>query len=283
LFHFFAIDPRAQQVIPPEANVIAHRQTTPLFGLGLMEAIPDQSILQLAQHPKPDGVKGRTSIIQDVVSSQMRVGRFGWKAQQATILAFSADAYLNEIGITSRYFPHENAPNGNASLLAMFDTVADPEDVPDPTTHKADIDRFADFMRLLGPPPQVPLTMSSGQGQQWFSQAGCAVCHQPVMQTGPSPIAALNSKPAWVYSDLLLHEMGSLGDGIAQANAGTHEMRTAPLWGLRARHPYLHDGRATTVDDAIRKHDGEASVSRDRYLHLTPPQRQQLLDFLNSI
>src|SRR6266516_2366632 len=131
-----AIDPACQEFVPPEANVIAQRQSTPLFGLGLIEAIPDGAILQNAASPKPDGITGRPSIVQDVASGQRRVGRFGWKAQQATLLAFSADAYLNEMGITSRLFPQENAPNGNSELLAHCDTITDPEDQVDPETGK---------------------------------------------------------------------------------------------------------------------------------------------------
>src|SRR5262249_17610398 len=127
LLQQFAIDPAFQEVIPPQANVVAKRQTTPLFGLGLIEAIPDQTILRNAGSRKPDGVSGRASMVLDVASGEQRVGRFGWKAQQATLLAFSGDAYLNEVGITSRLFPHENAPNGNTNLLALADTVDDPE------------------------------------------------------------------------------------------------------------------------------------------------------------
>ena len=116
-----------------------------------------------------------------------------------------------------------------------------------------------------------------------FQQVGCAVCHVPVIPTGLSPVQALNQKPVWLYSDLLLHDMGTLGDGIAQAAAGPTEMRTAPLWGLRASAPYLHDGRAADVDQAIVAHDGEARAARDRYLRLTPSQRRQLVDFLNTL
>src|SRR5437016_5487155 len=141
-----AIDPACQEVVPSEANVIAQRQTTPLFGLGLIESIPDGEILLNAAYRKPDGITGRPSIVQDVASGQPRVGRFGWKAQQATLLAFAGDAYLNEVGITSRLFPQENAPNGNAALLAACDTVADIEDQIDPQSGKADIDRLADYM-----------------------------------------------------------------------------------------------------------------------------------------
>lgn len=278
-----SITGRPLEHIPPEATVIAHRQSTALFGLGLIEAIPDATILKNVKTVAVDGVKGRAAMITDVVSGQVRVGRFGWKAQQATVLAFSGDAYLNEMGITNRLFPKENAPNGNTQLLAQLDRVADIEDQPDPATGLADIDRVANFMRLLGAPPRGPVTASANTGANFFQQAGCANCHTPQMMTGPNAIAALSLKAVNLYSDLLLHDMGSLNDGIAQAGAGMNEMKTPPLWGLRATGPYLHDGRAPSVDAAIRAHDGEGKVSRDRYLQLTPAQKQNLLDFLNSL
>jgi CxxC motif-containing protein (DUF1111 family) len=278
-----AIDPAAQEVIPADATVIAGRLTTPLFGAGLVEAIPDSAILQNALHERSQGLSGQPSIVVDVASGQTRVGRFGWKAQQATLLAFAGDAYVNEIGITNRLFPVENAPNGNASLLAAYDHVADPEDVIDPATGKADIDHFADFMRFLAPPRQLPLTSSGRAGQALFTQIGCAGCHTPAMTTGPSSAAALDRKTVALFSDLLLHDMGSLGDGIAQASAQPGQMRTAPLWGLRARGPFLHDGRAATVDGAIRMHDGEAALARNSFNRLTQQQQSALLEFLGSI
>ena len=283
LLQAFAINPAAQEIVPREANVVAHRQSTPLYGLGLIEAIPDNVIAQYARQPKPDGVRGRAAVVEDVVSGSLRVGRFGWKAQQATLLAFAADAYLNEMGITSRFFPEENAPNGNEDLLAKFDLTADPEDEIDPATGKSDIDLAADFMRYLAPPPRPAPTPQSRQGEAVFGQVGCAVCHVPSMQTGPNVIGALDRKPVNLYSDLLLHDMGPLADGIAQADASPHEMRTPPLWGLHASAPYLHDGRARTLDEAIRAHAGEAGPSRDHYLRLNPAQHNQLLEFLNSL
>ena len=278
-----AIDVATLEEVPAEAHVIAHRQSTPLFGLGLIEAIPDADILRNAQRPVNDGIKGRAALVQDVASGQQRVGRFGWKAQVATLLTFAGDAYLNEMGITSRLFPTENAPNGDAAKLAAADFVADPEDQVDPVTGKGDIDFAADFMRLLGPPPALALTQSAAAGRQTFQQINCAGCHIPVMNTGQNAVAALSRKQVALYSDLLLHDMGSLGDGIAQGAAGTREMRTAPLWGLRASAPYLHDGRASTVDEAIRAHDGEAKNARDRYLRLNATQQRQVVDFLNSL
>lgn len=283
LLQDFAIAPAAREMIPREATVIALRQSTPLYGSGLIEAIPDAVLLQNAQRAKPDGVRGRASRVVDVVSGQARVGRFGWKCQQATLLAFSGDAYLNEMGITSRFFPKENAPNGKVSVLETFDTIADPEDAVDPVTGKGDIDHAADFMRLLAPPPRGRITASVQQGESLFHQVGCAVCHVPTLTTGPNPVAALDRQPVNLYSDLILHDMGVLGDGIAQGDAGVRDMRTAPLWGLRSSAPYLHDGRARSVDEAIRAHAGEGLVSRDRYQRLTSAQRGQLLEFLDSL
>ena len=278
-----AIDPDALEIVPPEANVTTLRQSTPLFGLGLIEAIADETIERLAARPAHDGITGKAAHITDVVSGAERVGRFGWKAQHATLLAFSADAYRNEMGITNRFFPTENAPNGDAAKLAKWDKVADPEDEIDPATGRGGIDTVADFMRLLGAPPQKPATSAAMAGAGVFRQLGCDGCHQPVLVTGRNDIPALSLRLVPLFSDLLLHDMGALGDGVAQADAGEKEFRTAPLWGLRASAPYLHDGRAPTVDAAIRGHDGEAANPRARYLRLREMQRRQLLEFLNSI
>jgi CxxC motif-containing protein (DUF1111 family) len=283
LLQAMAIDPGAAEVVPPEANVISLRQSTPLFGLGLIEAIPDAAIIAGARLPKPDGVRGKVHYVQDVTTGRIRVGRFGWKAQQATLLAFSGDAYVNEMGITNRFFPTENAPNGDSGKLLQYDHVLDPEDTVDPATGRGDIDAAADFMRFLAPLPQRPAGVSGGAGKQLFQAIGCALCHTPVLQTGPNTSAALHLKPVPLYSDLLLHDMGALGDGITQGQADGRAMRTAPLWGMQASAPYLHDGRAATAEAAIRAHAGEAAVSKSRFEKLTPAQRQQLLDFLNSL
>jgi CxxC motif-containing protein (DUF1111 family) len=283
LLQRFAVDPAVLEVLPAEANVIVQRESTPLFGLGLIEAIPDAAILAAAARAKPDGVRGRAATVVDVASGERRIGRFGWKAQQATLLTFSGDAYRNEMGITNRFFPTENAPNGNERLLAAFNRVVDPEDEVDPQTERGDVDVLADFMRFLAAPPRLAMNASARSGEALFTQIGCATCHTPAMTTGRHAVAALNERVVNLYSDLLLHDMGALNDGIAQADARANEMKTPPLWGLRVSAPYLHDGRAATVDQAIRMHDGEARRSRDRYNGLTAQMRQQLLDFLNTI
>lgn len=278
-----AISPDGLEKIPAQSNIQALRQTTALFGLGLIEAIPDATILKGVRTKAVDGVLGKASMVQDVATGKTLVGRFGWKAQQATLLAFAGDAYVNEMGITNRLFPTENAPNGNTALLQKLDKVKDPEDQVDKATGKAGIDALADYMRLLAPPQAQSTTASTAYGAKFFLDAGCTSCHTPSMTTGTNAIPALSNQTVSLYSDLLLHDMGSLGDGIVQGAANAREMKTPPLWGIKASAPYLHDGRAKTLDDAIKAHDGEAKSARDKYLKLTSDQQKLLVEFLNSL
>ncbi|HVW22419.1 MAG TPA: di-heme oxidoredictase family protein [Opitutaceae bacterium] len=283
LLHARAIAPALQETVPEQANVVAKRLTTPLYGAGLIEAIPDASIVANAARSRTGAVSGKVAWVTDPATGEARVGRFGWKAQHATLLAFAGDAYNNEMGITNRLFPAPAAPDGNTQLLARFISLgAPPEDQPG-ADGRADIDRFADYMRYLAAPAPAPASPQSAAGAPVFASAGCAACHTPSFTTGPGAVAALSQRTVALYSDLLLHDMGALGDGIAQAAAGTREMRTAPLWGLAARRLYLHDGRATTVDAAIRAHDGEAAAARDAYVQLAPAAQQQLLAFLQTL
>jgi CxxC motif-containing protein (DUF1111 family) len=277
------IAPGIRERIPREANTVARRQATPLFGLGLLEAIADQTIRDLVQTSTDKGVPGRAAEIVDLATGKPRIGRFGWKAQHATLLAFTADAFASEMGITNRFFPGENAPNGRTALVARFDNVADPEDQTDPATDRSDIDAVTDFQRFLAPPPTLPLTANGIAGRALFSRVGCANCHVPELTTGPSEITALDSVNLPLYSDLLLHDMGSLGDGISQAAAGPNEFRTPPLWGLRFSAPYLHDGRAVSIGQAIRAHDGQGRTARDKFNTLSPVEQRQLTEFLLSL
>jgi autotransporter-associated beta strand protein len=283
------------EVIPANANITAKRITQHMFGIGLVEAIAESTIESNAAVANPDGIVGTVAFVTDLVDGKQHVGRFGWKAQHATLLSFTADAANNEVGITSRIEPVGQAPNGNTNLYNELNTVADPNDKVD-GTGKADIDRDTDFQRLLGPPPTLPLTANAIAGQALFSQIHCDACHTPSLPTTANfipisdlaivtnhVITALSSKMVPLYSDLLLHNMGSLADGIAQAAANTNQMRTAPLWGLREQLPYLHDGRALTVDAAIRAHAGDGAISATRYINLSTNQQAQLVDFLNTL
>lgn len=285
LFHLFS-NPmhNCQPVIPPEANVFARRIPIPTFGAGLVEAIGDETILALADPDdrNGDGISGRAAVVIDVGTGDRRVGRFGWKAQHATLRTFSADAYRNEMGITNELFPTELAPGVPPEELRRCDPTPDPEDVPDPRTHLAAIDNFEAFMKFLAPPPRGPIDEGVRAGEAVFRSTGCAVCHVPALETGPSRSPLFDRKMVPLFSDLLLHDVGT-GDGIPQASALPQEIRTPSLWGLRARRPFLHDGSAGTFDEAIGRHRGEAEGVRQRFEQLDPVQHARLLQFLRSL
>jgi CxxC motif-containing protein (DUF1111 family) len=271
--------PCAAETVPGDANVVAQRKSTSLLGLGLVDTVPDEALEELAKSQKHESrdVAGDTHKVKDVASGKMRVGRFGWKAQVATLRTFAGDAYLNEMGITNPLFPSENAPRGSSENLAACDTVADPED------DGTGVQNFTNFMTLLAPPPRGPITPGAQAGEAIFKRIGCAVCHQPTLKTGPNTVAALNEVEFHPFSDFLLHDMGSLGDGIEQGRAKGQEMRTAPLWGIRVRTLYLHDGRATTLEGAIVAHDGQGQHARQQYLKLSRPEIDSVIAFLNSL
>ena len=285
LFQMFSLpDHRCQAVIPAEANVVARRAPIPLFGGGLVEAVPDETLLALEDpfDRDGDGISGRAAVIVDKATGQRRVGRFGWKAQIATLLTFSGDAYTNEMGITNDVFPDE--PRGGISEARMreCDRLKDPEDRVDPRTGKRAIDNFEAFMKFLGPPPRGPITDEVRIGEQVFAAVGCTSCHVPTLTTGANASASLNRKTLAAFSDFLLHELGT-GDGIEQGASEQDEIRTPALWGLRLRRPLLHDGSAATAAEAIRRHGGEASGVIERYNRATEPMRRALLAFLDSL
>jgi CxxC motif-containing protein (DUF1111 family) len=267
------------EVVPKEANVVARRRTTPLFGLGLVDSVPDetlQEIAQLQQFFTPE-TAGRANVVTDVFSGQPRVGRFGWKCQIGTVLTFTGNAFLNEMGVTTPFFPHENCPQGDCALLAANPARSNPNDTTETVT------QIADHTIFLAPPPPRAQTREARAGANEFARIGCADCHIPALQTGPNSIAALDSVVFVPYSDFLLHDMGALGDGIVQSGASGREMRTAPLWGARVRTSFLHDGRAATLQDAILAHDGQGKTARDRFAGLNDHRKHQILEFLNSL
>jgi len=279
--------------VPPEATIVAGRRTTSLFGLGLVDAVPDADVIALAAHEaqmQPD-TAGRPNMVLDIVTGAAAVGKFGWKSQVPNLLQFSGDAYLNEMGITTPLFPDENCPQGACDLLAC-----DP--VPGVDDDLDDVDAFRDFMTFLAPPStgldvraalhvrhprRSAAREATSDGIRLFAALGCASCHVPSLTTGPSPTPALDHVRFSPYSDFLLHDMGSLGDGIEQGQARGAEMRTAPLWGVRLLTTFLHDGRATTIEDAILAHDGQAAPARTRFAGLRAAERVMLVAFLRTL
>ena len=285
LFHLFSVPGHGcQPVVPAEANVFARRVPIPLFGAGLVEAIPDETIRAL-EDPNDrdrDGVSGRAALVTDVASKERRVGRFGWKSQHATLLAFGADAYRNEMGITNDLFPHEAAYGVSAAQMRLCDRFPDPEDIRDPLTRRRGIDNFASFMRLLAPIARGGIDDEVRAGEQVFTAIGCAACHVPAMQTGPSANPVFHRRMVPLFSDLLLHDVGT-GDGIRQGIAEPNEIRTPALWGLRLRRPLLHDGSAATAEDAVTRHGAEAELARRGFERLSDADRAALLAFLRSL
>jgi len=286
LYHLFSVPSHLCQVnIPAEANVIARRAPIPLFGAGLVEAIPDDTLLALEDPDDRDGdgISGRAARILDIASGRERIGRFGWKSQHATLLAFSGDAYRNEMGITNELFPDEVALGVDPERMKL---CAPPrkglEDVRDRRTGRRGIDNFEAFMKFLAPIERGPVEDVARSGEGLFQSIGCASCHTPVLTTGPDANPLFDRKPVALFSDLLLHDAGT-GDGIEQDGAAANEIRTPALWGLRLRRPLLHDGSAATIEEAIERHGGEATAVVGRFRELTEEQKRQLLAFLKSL
>jgi CxxC motif-containing protein (DUF1111 family) len=312
----------AQPVFTPAGNPVTgqggnpniiFRIPTPVLGAGLIEAIPDSTILANVQAnaaaKRQLGIKGHANSIQggnvniagtaNVSANDGTVTRFGWKAQNKSLLMFAGEAYNVEMGISNQLFPQErdetpSCQSGNA-------TPNDTDNFPNPaipytaTSVLSDIEGFADFMRMLAPPQPAPQTASTQNGRAVFASIGCALCHTPAMNTGTSitsgsylgPSAALSNKQAALFSDLLVHHMGTgLADGITQGAAGPDEFRTAPLWGVGQRVFFLHDGRTSNLIQAIQDHASSGSEAKQvvqNFLNLSPQQQQDLIDFLRSL
>jgi CxxC motif-containing protein (DUF1111 family) len=271
--------------VPAEANVVTRRRTTPLFGLGLVEATPDSTFIALARQ-QPAGVRGRVAapprapgfgLSESPALGAVAVGRFGWKAQFATLLEFSAAALRNELGVTNPLFPTEHAPFGPNAFEAC-DLAQDPEDQQ--TARLA-----ADFARFLAPVPPLPADAAARAGSRYFTELGCDSCHVRNLRTGKSTIVALSQKIYHPYSDFLLHDMSSGGDGIAEGDARPSEMRTAPLWGLRLQPAgrWLHDGRARSLVDAIREHRGQGAAARVGFDALNSEAQAEVVAFLQTL
>jgi CxxC motif-containing protein (DUF1111 family) len=301
-----------QEHVPDSEKIRTFRVSLNVLGDGFIEALADQTLLDIAkdQCKKDHGKICGQALFVPVVEApgKTAVGRFGWKDQQASLLSFSADAYLNEMGITSRLQPDE--------VTNLCNTVSEPNDKTDPDG-LSDIDHFARFMRASEAPARdatLSQTPEAKHGETLFDKVGCATCHVATLATAAAgtPInggsfavpPALGEKTFHPYGDFLLHNVGT-GDGIVQSATehygkryaerawekfSLHEfgntankIRTAPLWGVRLHSRLMHDGASVTFTDAIRRHRGEASQVTDAFEKLTPAEKKALLTFLESL
>ena len=293
LIHSRAIDASAQEQLLDGFEVRSFRTSLSILGDGFIEAIADETLLAIASGQVAE-TRGRIAgevVMVPVLEAggALRIGRFGWKNQHASLVSFSADAYLNEMGITSPLQPFENTSNGDPILA--YDTVADPED------DGADVEIFARFMRATKAPGRnesLAATPDAQAGARLFESIGCAICHIPSIRTAPvgtvinggqfTVPAALGDKTIHPFSDFLLHNVGT-GDGIVQNGGPTtrNKLRTPPLWGLRTRSRLMHDGQSLNLNSAILRHGGEASLVTRSYQRLGNSERNQLLIFLRSL
>jgi CxxC motif-containing protein (DUF1111 family) len=282
-----AINPAFQERVLGGNEVRTFRTSLNTLGDGFVEAI-DSNTLVAISNGQPSGMRGQfIQVPVNEANNALRGGRFGWKNQHASLKSFSADAYLNEMGITSPLQPNDNTSNG---------TVVD-DGVPNPEDDGADVDTFAEFMRATGVPPRdlvLAATADAQAGSSLFSQVGCTTCHVRNITTAPAGTvinqgaltvdAHLGNKVIHPFGDFLLHDVGT-GDGIVQ-NGGQstrNKVRTAPLWGMRSRNRLMHDGETVNRNEAILRHAGEATSVINNYRSLSTGQKNQLILFLNSL
>jgi CxxC motif-containing protein (DUF1111 family) len=292
-----AVDASIQERVPGAENIRTFRMSTNTLGNGFIEAINSNTLVAIANaQPGQSGGQIAGQVIQVPVveaPGSNRVGRFGWKNQQASLLSFSGDAYLNEIGITNKLFRVENTSLGRS--IAAFDPVADT--APNGEDLEDDIEEFAEFMRATRVPPRdtaLANTADAIAGSNLFNAIGCNICHTPSITTAAAGTVinggafvvpnALGNKIIRPFSDFLLHDVGT-GDGIVQ-NGGQstrNKLRTPPLWGSRTHDRHMHDGLSLTFNDSILRHAGEATFVINNYRALSLAQRNQLVTFLQSL
>src|SRR5713101_9473601 len=268
------------------------RMSTNTLGNGYVECVSDSTLLAI-RDGQPEDMRGTAPEVPVLEGDgSARIGRFGWKSQHASLVSFSADAYLNEIGITSSLLPDENTSNG---LFCGYGSGYDP--VPDPEPDGEDLFAFANFIRSTKAPPRGTITPDVTAGGKHFIQVGCATCHvSSIVTASPGTVInagaftvpnALGNKTIHPFSDFLLHDIGS-GDGIPilptpeYASTAT-QIRTAPLWGLRTRNRLMHDGLSFTKQEAIQRHAGQATSVTQRYNVFSDAQKNQMLAFLDAL
>jgi CxxC motif-containing protein (DUF1111 family) len=289
LVHSRATHPNIVEVVAFEDDVRTFRISTNTLGNGFVESVANSTLLAI-QAIQPDEIRGSAVVVPVLEQpGAVRLGRFGWKNQHASLVSFSADAYLNEMGITTPLFPDENTSSGRD--VTAYDTVPDPED------DGVDVVAFANFMRSTRAPARGPITADVQAGEAVFNRVGCVFCHVSALVTAPAGTLvnggafkvpeALGSKIFHPYSDFLTHDIGT-GDGIpilptAEFADSANKMRTAPLWALRTRNRLMHDGLSFTKEEAIQRHRGQAESVRQRFDVLPAAQKAQLMRFLESL
>jgi CxxC motif-containing protein (DUF1111 family) len=289
LVHSRATHPDIAEIVIVPDDIRTFRISTNTLGSGYVEAISNSTLLAIRDR-QPPSMRG-TAIVVPVLEANgvARIGRFGWKSQHASLESFSADAYLNEMGITTPLFPDENSSSGRD--VSPFDPAPDPED------DGVDVTAFANFMRSTKAPSRGPITAEVQAGEEVFNRIGCVTCHVSSIPTAPAGTringgvftvpAALGNKVIHPYSDFLAHDIGS-GDGIpvlpTPEYADTvNQMRTAPLWGIRTRNRLMHDGLSFTKEEAIQRHRGQAEEVRRRFDALPAAEKALLMWFLQSL
>jgi CxxC motif-containing protein (DUF1111 family) len=292
LIHSRGTYPDIVELVSPTDTTRTFRISPGTLGDGFVEAIANSTLLAI-RDGQPASMRG-TAVMVPVIegNGEARIGRFGWKSQHASLLSFSVDAYLNELGITTPLLPEENTSSG---IFVGFGSGYDP--VPEPEDDGADARAFADFMRATKAPSRGPLNADVRAGEGLFQRVGCATCHIASVTTaragslinGGTFIVpeALGNKIIHPYGDFLLHNIGT-GDGIPilptpEYAATANQIRTAPLWGLRTRNRLMHDGLSFTKQEAIQRHAGQATSVTKSYNSLSTAQKNQLLAFLNSL
>lgn len=262
------------------------------LGDGYVECISD-STLTAIRDAQPEAQRG-TAIEVPVIEGDgsSRVGRFGWKAQHASLVSFASDAYLNEMGVTSPLFMEESTSSG---MFVGYGTEYDP--LPEPEDDGDDVEGFAFFMRSTKAPPRGTITTQVRNGEKKFNQIGCGVCHVSQIVTASAGTVinggafvvptALGDKVIRPFSDFLLHDVGT-GDGIPiqplpEFAETAHQIKTPPLWGLRTRNRLMHDGLSFTYQDAILRHAGQAAGAASQFSTLNATDKANLLAFLNSL
>ena len=285
--------PGAEPERLPSGVEVSRRLPPPVFGMGMIEAVTESLILTRSDptDADADGISGRPNWVtppgylpagEPGGGTAPRIGRFGRKAQVSSILQQVVEAYHQDMGVTTSYRPYENV--NPQSSLPNVDHVAEPE------ADDGEVDDVANYCRMLAPPNPGDWTESRRHGEAMFAAAGCVGCHVPTLRTGWHEFEPVRNRDIAIYSDLLLHDMGdALADNRPDGSADGREWRTAPLWGMRVVREFLsgrllllHDGRATSVDEAIRLHGGEAVAARDAYLAMPATDRAAVVEFVES-